>query len=544
MQRVAGYRYLYRKDNTYYFRRAVPKHARNRFDGKSIHAVTLGVQTLSAARRAWADEIRQFEEKVADESRVADVSGRVVDVEMRQPSREDIDEAVRAWLQNREARAMDDEIPALTGNEDAATDYCHRAEQTVSAVKSRGRPIQLLTHWLAENLAKERGWSLPEDGPLRAYLQNRIVRAEAEWSRVAQAEVSMEPRPVPDAIFAPDLYRQDAERASKRKSTRRVPIMELFEAYVAEAKLAPASIKAFRSCLQSLIDHLGHSDAAKVTKADIVAWKEVLIQPDAKGKARSGKTVRDKYLAAASAVFGWAEGNLKIEHNPVHRVTISVPRRVRLRTEPGLNDGEAAIVLGAALNALPDRRSPLRGFARRWIPWLCAYSGARVGEIAQLRAEDIYQHDEGPWCMRVTPEAGGQKRKQARDVPIHPHLIEQGFLDAVAGKSGYLFFDPLLHRGGKDGNPQSKKVAERLCDWVRKLGVDDPEVQPNHGWRHRFKRVARSVRMDHEARDNIQDHAARTEGDKYGGTTIQFRFEELCKHPRYELPARGGASQP
>jgi integrase len=29
------------------------------------------------------------------------------------------------------------------------------------------------------------------------------------------------------------------------------------------------------------------------------------------------------------------------------------------------------------------------GAARRWVPWLMAYSGARCGEITQLRKEDI-----------------------------------------------------------------------------------------------------------------------------------------------------------
>ena len=124
----------------------------------------------------------------------------------------------------------------------------------------------------------------------------------------------------------------------------------------------------------------------------------------------------------------------------------------------------------------------------------------------------------------------------AREVPLHPHLIEQGFLTAVAGRRGPLFYDPSKHRGGTAGNPQCKKVAERLARWVGELGITDKELLPNHGWRHRFKRVARSVRMDHEARDNIQGHAARTEGDKYGGTGITFRYEEICKLPRYQIP--------
>ncbi|MEC5293197.1 hypothetical protein, partial [Aurantimonas sp. C2-3-R2] len=33
------------------------------------------------------------------------------------------------------------------------------------------------------------------------------------------------------------------------------------------------------------------------------------------------------------------------------------------------------------------------GCSRRWVPWICAYTGARVNEITQLRRQDIKQID-------------------------------------------------------------------------------------------------------------------------------------------------------
>jgi hypothetical protein len=65
--------------------------------------------------------------------------------------------------------------------------------------------------------------------------------------------------------------------------------------------------------------------------------------------------------------------------------------------------------------------------------------------------------------------------------------------------------------------------------------VDDVEVQPNHGWRHRFKQEARSIRMDVETRDAIQGHAARTEAQKYGSVPVKLMFEEISKLPRYNV---------
>jgi integrase len=46
--------------------------------------------------------------------------------------------------------------------------------------------------------------------------------------------------------------------------------------------------------------------------------------------------------------------------------------------------------------------------AKRWIPWLCAFSGARVAEIAQLRKVDI-RLDETIQHGRITSDAGSVK---------------------------------------------------------------------------------------------------------------------------------------
>jgi len=100
-----------------------------------------------------------------------------------------------------------------------------------------------------------------------------------------------------------------------------------------------------------------------------------------------------------------------------------------------------------------------------------------------------------------------------------------------------LFFDPSLRRGGSDENPQMKKVGEHLAKWVREIGVTDPDVQPNHGWRHRFKTISRNIRMDPEIRDRIQGHAPRTEGEGYGDVSPSATLREIALLPKYDVPA-------
>ena len=78
--------------------------------------------------------------------------------------------------------------------------------------------------------------------------------------------------------------------------------------------------------------------------------------------------------------------------------------------------------------------------AIRWVPWVCAYTGARGGEITQLRAEDVKRHRQGFWTITITPEAGTVKTGQARTVPVHEHLVARGSIEFVRGVALALSF--------------------------------------------------------------------------------------------------------
>ena len=136
--------------------------------------------------------------------------------------------------------------------------------------------------------------------------------------------------------------------------------------------------------------------------------------------------------------------------------------------------------------------------------------------------------------MTITPDAGGTKDGRKRDVPLHPHLVEQGFLDYVALRGERpLFYEPRRARGGKSENPQYAKCGNKLGEWVRDIGVAAPDVQPNHGWRHLFNRIARSARMDAEIRDAIKGHVPRTEGEKYGDVPFDRKWAEIKRLPHF-----------
>jgi integrase len=170
-------------------------------------------------------------------------------------------------------------------------------------------------------------------------------------------------------------------------------------------------------------------------------------------------------------------------------------------------------------------------FAKRWIPWVLAYTGARIGEIAQLRKRDLHKVDDH-WEIEITPEAGTVKSGSFRRVPLHHHLVELGFPDAVlAAPDGHLFLEPNTDTGDVLGPLQG--VKNRVAEFVR-LHVPDKGVAPNHGWRHLFVHTARGVGMDVELRGMILGQAGQTVAAReYGGPAGLYR--EVNKLPRFEV---------
>ena len=164
------------------------------------------------------------------------------------------------------------------------------------------------------------------------------------------------------------------------------------------------------------------------------------------------------WRTALKTVFAWGVTERLIESNPFREVRINVPRKNVERETKAFSQEEAKIILSAALTC--DDTKSFDERARRWVPWICAYSGARAGEITQLRAVDVQQRGENHF-VRLTPSAGKIKTRKARTIPLHEHLIAQGFLKFVErAHGGPLFYN--VDRAGKLGEKAPRQSqAER-----------------------------------------------------------------------------------
>lgn len=351
-------------------------------------------------------------------------------------------------------------------------------------------------------------------------LQRGIDQAAGKLKRNAEGDF----RPDPMADRFPDWPKE------KRATRAQVTITQVFEGWEREARAAnktAKTIKEYRSLIVRLKAFLGHDDAGRVTEADLIRWKDHRL---AEGK--SLKTIAHSDLACFKAVFGWARANRLIESNPAKDIRLKPGRKVQEREERGFTAAEARKILTAALSyKAAERELPETASAKHWVPWLCAYTGARVGEISQLRKQDI-RREGNCWIALITPEAGAVKNKRARVVVLHPHLIELGLPRFVQSARGPYLFTTAEDK--QQAVVRIRAVKNRLAAFARSI-VADPRVAPNHGWRHRFITVAREAEIADRVIYAITGHAPRNVGDQYGDVTLKAQARALAKFPRYAV---------
>jgi integrase len=389
---------------------------------------------------------------------------------------------------------------------------------------------------LIDRLLQDRGIGSVDSDTRLLLLEafGRALRdAFAARERNAEGDYSPDPKAARFPEFEPPAR---THRTISAAPTAKTTLTDLVDGWRAEAEAIGAkrsTIENYSRAMSRFREFVGNDDAARVTPENIIGFKDhrLATANPRTGGTLSAQTVKSSDLTGLKVIFGWAVANRKLPNNPAKDVTLKLGKPKVLRGK-GFTEEEARAILKAASGYKPRRgEGPLVSAAKRWVPWLCAYTGARVGEICQLRKRDVRQHGQH-WLIIITPDAGTVKTNQAREVVLHPHLIELGFLEFVQqAPAGHLFVqqteEVTLHRA-------LATMRTRLAGFVRQT-VADENVAPNHGWRHRFKTVGREAGIDSRVLDAIQGHAPRTEGEGYGEVSIKALADAMAKFPRIDV---------
>lgn len=303
-----------------------------------------------------------------------------------------------------------------------------------------------------------------------------------------------------------------------------ISLTDLFDRWQRETKPAGSTVTTWRGILTALARELGHKDAGRVTPEEVVRFKDSRV-----ALGRSPKTINDSDLACLRALFRFGVANKLITANPAEGVKVSAKKRAGTAKLPYSDADIARLLVHAEKESLPYRR---------WLPLLLVTTGARVGELAQLWGDRVRVRDGVP-VLVIEPAADGGSLKNEgseRTVPLHPAVIESGFLAFVRERGD----GPLFYNRSRKDSARHASVGPRnhLSDWIRSLpGFDNDRISPAHGVRHWWKSAAVRAGVADSVADHLQGHAAASVAGRYRHFEIGTLAKAVAMVP---IPGQGG----
>lgn len=345
----------------------------------------------------------------------------------------------------------------------------------------------------AKQVLAERGISADPDSIYRFALALFEAKRKAASLLTARAE----------GDYSPDPNASAFPKEEAAKNNQPLTAETLLAAWETERKPAAKTREKYSGTFRNITRVLGFDDLQRITPDDVLKFKRHRLEIE----KRHPGTVEDD-IRNAGAVCKWGVRNRFLSSNPFDGLAPKAPRTLTSR-EP-YSDEEARLILTAARKE--------KGWLR-WGPWLLCFTGARIGELAELRRKDV-REENGVSFLDIRPYEArpGKNATMQRMIPLHPAVIDEGFLAYVAtlphDPNGPLFPcippDPLGKRG--------TTAQARLGRWTRgKLNLKDQKKAPAHSWRHRMEDELRKVNMHPELMDAITGrHNPRNAGAGYG----------------------------
>lgn len=215
--------------------------------------------------------------------------------------------------------------------------------------------------------------------------------------------------------------------------------------------VTPSTIKKRRAVLDLAIEWFAPDcPVQSITKRNAAEFKDALLRLPAnrskRGRTR-GLTLREAvklehverispttinaHLSVLRLLWAWMEENGLVEAVLFDGLKVRAGKASKTERKPYTPEA-----LKTIYTALTDRNSKYyRKTDLRWASLIGVFSGARLGEIAQLELADIKQDAEtGIWVFDLTDEGDGKRLKTVsskRRVPVHSRLLDLGLLEFI-----------------------------------------------------------------------------------------------------------------
>jgi integrase len=338
---------------------------------------------------------------------------------------------------------------------DEIEDYCRRAGITLEEFTEPYRNLGIAFIKAKIAAGSRSAWlPLPDGREIRGEEQRLPPLPKVE------PPVAGEPKPITD----PPPPKKGAETFS-----------EAFERYLATELdgTSKESIADYRRKVKIFTDKVGDLPLGKITDHMAVAFLDdhLLHERGVSPRTRNG------YAMLFSAVYKCAMRRKKATANPFDGQRI---KAVTKHYEPFTDQELSTLFADAKFEVAPDKHKT--GTALPWAALISAYTGCRLEEVAQLKAEHIKQSDNGIWYFDFCADGNGKTEAAARIVPLHHALIDKGLLqyrDALP--PGSMLFPGLKARESK--GKLGSNLGDAFSWWRKKLGIVRSGVN-FHSFRH------------------------------------------------------------
>jgi integrase len=445
---------------------------------------------------------------------------------------------LRQWVGQREfrlslgtkdiaqAKARYHEVAAQVQRRLDYAQQLHEADREIAReLGEQGEHHQRVEEWLDKLMPEQRelveqiSWHRSHDVQLSLDHHEEIVlRTLPKWAlrfdKAPWEPFDEEPagpptdQPAVTRADRPDVGRQD--NGTRHADPARVTLRQLMTFWANDTQAAVRTRYTWGLTIDRFGDWLGHDDAARVTKGDVIRYKDHLL-----ASGRKPKTVQ-QHVNIIKTVYSNALNNERLPGvtvNPAQGVRV-VAKGSQLEERRGYTEPEAL----AALRAVEGHPDP----AMRFLPPLMLWTGARLEDACGIRCRDVRQVKGAGWCVDFVPHADRTFKtgsKASRTVPLHDELW--AFIDfakerqANAKDPDELLFNTLSRDRHDKLAPNATK---RLSGLIRPV-VPDPNVAPSHSWRHTAITRLRAIGCPEDLRKEITGHSADGVHGRYGSAT-------------------------
>ena len=501
-------RHLLERDGRFYARLVVKPDLRPFLDGKSELRTPLGGDRRQALSR-HAREVAILQDRLMDaESRKVRSEGKVVARSVRASAPMSDDALARHHYQS--LLSIDDEA---------------RNDQRWTALPIDDLFVDKLRDAVAGKASNRELCEIVGTAFDRYQTRGNIdaLPGSLEWRRVARVLASAEfealsrvaERDEGDFVGVPDMpalkvaepepkapytFDQIIDEEVRRRTSGKDPV-----------GVRPHTIAQFRRTAASFAKHRKSTDATNATRAEGEAWVQHLLS-----EGRLANKTIGVALVDLRAVLNWAK-----RHRPDDMPEVNALTGVQKPAVRAIPPEARTFTLDEAhtiLKAAQAESNP----TLRFVPWIAAYSGARVSEIANLLPEDFFQIGDD-WFFRITITGGRTVKtfSSIRRVPVHRDLIAHGLIEHVqASTPGKRLFN--------------KHAQPRISEWItNKVKVKREHMAPNHSWRHLFEDICTLAGMPDDARAYLTGRATGTSRDRYGRSDVALPglAREMAKVP-------------